>query len=951
MSAWINTHNDSFAKGFAPGRNLIALGAAAMAVVLGTVAGVVLFTQTGASVEAGVLGGFGVALGATAAALTRKAGHAEARETAATATEVPTTGIVLTGSVASDVVLDYDKGTAAKVYRPTLPVKLLYAVSFQSKFPYTTNQAAFVAAEERRAIAGLLSEYWFGENYVSPVLSVEKGEDGRYVFTTELVRGTEPKDTVRARAFLNELQGHFEESGLPPWQVASYNPRAIGNIIERTDGVYRIIDLESNLVSPFLRPRVLWRAIRNGQYPTFDDIDVKRLENYLSANAAAIEASLGSEKAIALRISATNYGVAQGAWHASERRWAPKLLRAAAIVIDVPGWLRGIRRLASGGDRLANDVATSGINAWVDEGLMTRHEAEGARAELAAPEMTAATANLGAHLAMSVPLRFPLGSIARSGWTISARLKGEWQGLRNAETRRAARNVHSLPVAALGAVPGFGAFAYLAAKPFRRQRVLRAVVFDQSLRHLPFKLHSRLHLSALSRWMALPAAASRRAGSWSEGVARAWPAALAAVAAIGGLVALDAAGATENSTEAIAYGVVALAAVPAVAAFRGFWKTGSEASSADQAGSFLWGIAGVGALVVGLDLAFGLHEAAAGAFESLNVPMVPGSEEAHVLMMGAYALSALATGLAFRHEVFSGRGSGIALAAAGVTLSGAMLTEAAGLSGSTALAFIGAPMLLAAGLTRWGEVTGTSERIETRAVEGWLASERFAHRVATMPMLTVRLVALCVAVGAVALAGSAVVDPGSLEPAFYRDFGPVTFFSSGLMLLAGVMGISAWRRDRSRTGRDVTSDLWAVWGIGFIVLAFDATPNLHGHLGGFVESLTGVEHPFGFHRTSDAMVAVYALTGLAITGVLGRQVFQHPTAILRFSGAIPFGIATIALDGYVDRGWAACVLEEGAELMALCFFISGFAQRYRESGEPVAEVVELPARGERMLAA
>jgi serine/threonine-protein kinase RIO1 len=30
----------------------------------------------------------------------------------------PETGIVLTGSVASDVVLDYDAGTAAKVYRP-----------------------------------------------------------------------------------------------------------------------------------------------------------------------------------------------------------------------------------------------------------------------------------------------------------------------------------------------------------------------------------------------------------------------------------------------------------------------------------------------------------------------------------------------------------------------------------------------------------------------------------------------------------------------------------------------------------------------------------------------------------------------------------------------------------------------------------------------------------------
>ena len=62
--------------------------------------------------------------------LGRKHGEAEAHAAP------PETGIVLTGSVASDVVLDYDAGTAAKVYRPTLPVKLLYGVSFQSAFPY-----------------------------------------------------------------------------------------------------------------------------------------------------------------------------------------------------------------------------------------------------------------------------------------------------------------------------------------------------------------------------------------------------------------------------------------------------------------------------------------------------------------------------------------------------------------------------------------------------------------------------------------------------------------------------------------------------------------------------------------------------------------------------------------------------------------------------------------------
>jgi hypothetical protein len=108
-------------------------------------------------------------------------------------TAVPTAGTVMTGSISSDVLLDYDRGTAEKVYRPTRPVKLLYGLSFQSKFPYTDNVAAFEAARLRREVAGLLTEAWFGENMVSPALEVRPGGDGRFVFVTELVRGTAPR--------------------------------------------------------------------------------------------------------------------------------------------------------------------------------------------------------------------------------------------------------------------------------------------------------------------------------------------------------------------------------------------------------------------------------------------------------------------------------------------------------------------------------------------------------------------------------------------------------------------------------------------------------------------------------------------------------------------------------------------------------------------------------------
>ena len=941
MSTWTPAHGELASPGLVQNRTKLAFAGALVALAVLFVA-----LEVRLSTDAFAPGWQGIALLVAAVASTGAAGLMLLPKRAPEVVAYPAppeTGIVETGSISSDVTLDYDAGTASKVYRPTTPVKLLYAVSFQSAFPYTTNEPAFIAAAERRAIAGLLTEYWFGENHVSQVIAMPKGEDGRFRFVTELVRGTPPKDVRNARAFLNELQGHFEDSGLPPWQVASYNPRAVGNIIERTDGAYRIIDLESNLVSPFLRPRVLWRSIRAGLYPSFDEINTGRLNTYLAENRSRIEARLGAEKTASLLVSAASYEVAQRAWHASERRYASKLLRFASALIDVPGMVRGLRRLATGGERMATNIAETGVQTWVDEGLMSADEAVAARTSLAAPEMASATASLGAHLAMSVPLRFPLGSIARSAWTVAARVKGEVTGIRNPQARHEARQVHSAPVAALGAIPGFGAFAYLAAKPFRQQRVLRAVLFDQSLRHAPFGLHRKLHLSALSRWMALPATRAESAGpSHLALIPRLWPVAVAGAIAGTVLFGLNKAPLGGGAEEHIAYGAVALAGIPALLAFRGFWRHSSEASVADQAGSFLWAIIGVGALVAGTDLAFVLSENTAGALESLNVPMVPGSEETAVLVLAAYALTGIGAGYIFRHELLARRASAMALTIAVAAIGAAFGLEAAGIS-ATGLTLFGAAILTAASVTRLSELSGADDRAAERFESTFTAFEARAASLARVPFLSGVLVAAAAGVAAVSLGVSYLIAPDMKEPLMFRDFGAVTFYSSAMMLTAGVLGMAAWKRDRAASGREFGGDLWAMWGLAFAVLAFDATPNIHGHLGGMLASVTGTEGPLGFHRWSDALVGVYGLAGLAISAVLWRQVFQHPRAILRFAGAVPFAMLTVAVDGFASHGWTLTVLEEGAELMAIAFFVSGFAQRYRESGRASAEITAVPA--------
>jgi hypothetical protein len=63
--------------------------------------------------------------------------------------------------------------------------------------------------------------------------------------------------------------------------------------------------------------------------------------------------------------------------------------------------------------------------------------------------------------------------------------------------------MHSPLVVVLSAIPGFGAFAYLAAKPVRRNRLLVRAVADALGRKVPGRLYER---SGLQRIVARPVA-------------------------------------------------------------------------------------------------------------------------------------------------------------------------------------------------------------------------------------------------------------------------------------------------------------------------------------------------------------------------------------------------------------------------------------------------------------
>lgn len=236
-------------------------------------------------------------------------------------------GIVHTGSISSDVELDYNTGRAHKVYHPSRAVRLMYWFTFQAPFPYVANHAALEAARQRRTIVDVLTKYWFGHHLVAKVLDVLDAENGAHDFVTQLVRGQEPPHQKRTLDFMRQLDRRFLESGLPTWQVTPYNPHAITNFILTPDGSYRIIDLESSLVA-FLYPLTkLPRLMQRGLFPSFDDIDTVQLRRYLAKNAADLSDKLGAEYPLLLEAVGA-YEKAADTWHRSERRLFNRFFQA-----------------------------------------------------------------------------------------------------------------------------------------------------------------------------------------------------------------------------------------------------------------------------------------------------------------------------------------------------------------------------------------------------------------------------------------------------------------------------------------------------------------------------------------------------------------------------------------------------------------------------------------------
>ena len=415
-------------------------------------------------------------------------------------------------SIASVVVLDPVHGTATKVYRPPFLVRLLYWLAFQAKFPYEGNLAALRAGKYRRQIASLLTIHRFGKDLVSPVTALDC-EHGRYSFVTEFVPGEKVGNDQEAKRFLAQVTETFAEAGLGVWQVNPHNPHAHTNLIRTPEGDFKIIDLESAVVT-LLPARGQFRsALKSGNFPIFDDIAFPRLREYISANQVGLEASLGPGGLAGLKHATDQAEQTISAWKDAEPRIWGHIISRIYKLLNWKECFQHMTGALAGAQGAGEAFLRDGISRWEKEGRINPQEVEDLRTRLASGAAPMAMRHMGAQLVLSVAIAVPipgLRSLARFLWTLAFWAKAQARRLRRGGGAKGEEgsNIHTPLVMVLSILPAFGAVAYLAARPLRNKLLIR-LMLDQMAWKLPFKLYYRMRLG---KWLAKAPAKSNVRG-------------------------------------------------------------------------------------------------------------------------------------------------------------------------------------------------------------------------------------------------------------------------------------------------------------------------------------------------------------------------------------------------------------------------------------------------------
>jgi hypothetical protein len=374
------------------------------------------------------------------------------------------------------------------------------------------------------------------------------------------------------------------------------------------------------------------------------------------------------------------YEEEQRLWHASEHRYLPRLVRLAFRLIDVPTWVRGIKHLSTRSEESAEGFIRDGINEWVEEGRLSADEGEEALEQLSTPAVVYAMLHMGAHFAISIPLRFPFGALARFVYTCVLRVQAEISALLRRASASDARQTHTIVVALVALLPGFGRLAYLFAQPLRSNNLLFLVPLDGAAKKLPGHGYDRLHVRPLVDWWALPVNAAERArrtalrslsaGGMLRGLRDHLPLIAVVAAANAALFGMPLYGAAPSHADwwsgergllhTGGFLQMCAAALAGVLAYRAFWH-GAATSAADAAGIFLWPLTSMWLLLFALDDFLEIHDTI-GDFIADHLTRGVNLTDGPVMI--GYACIAGGLLYLFRHEVLTSRGSSVLLIAA-----------------------------------------------------------------------------------------------------------------------------------------------------------------------------------------------------------------------------------------------------------------------------------------------
>lgn len=171
---------------------------------------------------------------------------------------------------------------------------------------------------------------------------------------------------------------------------------------------------------------------------------------------------------------------------------------------------------------------------------------------------------------------------------------------------------------------------------------------------------------------------------------------------------------------------------------------------------------------------------------------------------------------------------------------------------------------------------------------------------------------------------------------FFRDIGPVTGLSVAMTFSVSFVGLLIARRENPG-GNARWLNFWFLAGAGFLLLTFDAPLDLHGRLGKLLATQTTIAQDAGFNATSDAVLFVYLLAGMAVTAFHWRQLLRHPLVVANLAIGGVFIVASMGIDSFGAHTSTMWVVEEWLELLGLAWVVGAFAIRLNRT-QPVSRL-------------